>query len=102
MEKFIIAPGIYVVPNLGRIDCTNKVEQATQVKLYLNPHFSHFITATKEGVALLKKEKLTEKDVALLLQRAKTPDEVDWLLKVLSSPPLEKIGDITKKRLLAS
>ena len=64
MGKFNIKPGIYVVPDFGRIDCNNEVSDKNQVQLYLNPHFRVFIDATQKGIALLKKEKLTEKQVA--------------------------------------
>jgi hypothetical protein len=93
-DKFIIKPGIYVVPNYGRIDCNKKVPQAEQVKLYLNPQFSQFITATPQGVALLKKEKPNEKQIASLLQRAKSVEEVNALLEIKSSKPLKNIATI--------
>ena len=92
--SFIIKPGIYVVPDFGRIDCNNEVSDKNQVQLYLNPHFRVFIDATQKGIALLKKEKLTEKQVAQLINRAKNPDEISWLLDVKSNKTLEKIADI--------
>lgn len=94
MSKFNITPGIYVVPNFGRIDCNKYVSQKNQVALYLNPHFRVFINATQEGIALLKKEKLSEKQVAQLINRAKTPEEVKWLLEVKSNKALQNIAEI--------
>lgn len=101
MEKFNIKPGIYVVPDFGRIDCNNEVSDKDQVKLYLNPHFRVFIDATQKGIALLKKEKLTEKQIAKLINRAKNPDEVSWLLEVKSTKSLEKLAETKIKALNA-
>lgn len=99
MGKFNIKPGIYVVPDFGRIDCNNEVSDKNQVALYLNPHFRVFIDATQKGIALLKKEKLTEKQIAQLINRAKTDEEVSWLLDVKSTKTLEKLAEIKTKAL---
>lgn len=98
-DTFIINPGIYHVPNFGRVDCNKLPNRATLVKLYLNKSFSSFITPTKEGVALLKKEKLEPKHIVQLIHRAKTPDEVDWLLEVKSNKLVKNIAETRKKAL---
>lgn len=100
-QPFNITPGIYVVPNFGRIDCTKPLPPETQVTLYLNPAFSTFISATKDGIALLKKEKPTVQQIARLLQSAKSEDEVNWLLDVKSNKALQNIAEIKIKALTA-
>ena len=99
-DKFSIKKGIYNVPNFGRVDANKKVKQSDQVQLYLNKHFSFFITPTQEGVALLKKEKLKDAAIVQLIQRAKTPQEVDWLLELKSTKVIKNIAETRKAALL--
>ena len=97
---FNIRTGIHVVPGIGKVDCNKKLESAEAIQLYMNPAFSSFITLQEAGVAVLKKKKLTEKEVAQLIQRANTVNEVDFLLKVKSGKLLEKLAETKKSALI--
>jgi len=99
MANFIIKPGIHNVPNHGRVDCNKTLDETLQVKLYLEPNFRHFITPTKSGIALLKKQKPTDQELAKLLLHAKTVDEVEWLLDIKSTKPLKAIAETRIKAL---
>lgn len=98
-EKFNIRPGIYNVPDLGRVDCTKAVKQSIALDLYLNKHFSQFITLTEAGVSFLKKQKLKSSVVAGLITRAKTVDEIKLLLKVDSTETIQRIAETRIKAL---
>lgn len=98
-ETFIVKKGIHNVPNHGRVDCNKKINQSVLVALYLNKHFSQFITLKKGGIKLLRKEKLTDAQIVQLIQRAKTTIEVDWLLEVKSNKVINKIAETRKNSL---
>lgn len=91
-QPFKIVPGIYVVPNHGRVDCTKKVKQATAVQLYLNKKFSQFIELQEDGVKLLKKEKLDNKTIAGLITRSTSADEVNLLVQLSDTEAIQNIG----------
>ena len=95
-QPFDIKPGIYTVPNFGRIDCSKKVKQNDAVALYLNKAFAQFITLKEGGVNLLKKEKPTIKQLSQLVIKAKSAEEVDLLLKLTDSKTVLTIAE-TKK-----
>lgn len=97
-KQFNIRKGIYVVPNFGRIDATKKVKQDHMLALYLNPKFP-FIELLPDGVALLKKAKLNQKQIAALILNAKTVQEIELLLEVNSSDTLKNIAETKKKAL---
>lgn len=97
--KFNIRPGIYNVPNLGRVDCTKAVKQDVGLALYLNKHFSQFITLTEAGVSFLKKQKLKSNVVAGLITRAKTVGQVELLLKVNDTATIQRIAETRIKAL---
>lgn len=98
-EKFNIRPGIYNVPNIGRVDCTKAVKQDVALGLYLNKHFSQFISLNEGGVGFLKKQKLKNTVIAGLITRAKTVKEVNLLLEVKTTDALQRIADTRIKSL---
>lgn len=98
---FNIKKGVYVVPELGRFDCNKPLTNDQQVELYLNSHFKPFITLNEAGVALLKKAKATKKQVAALIVKANTTDEVELLLKVHTDKTLEGIAEQKRKSLIS-
>lgn len=98
-KAFNIRKGIYVVPGIGRVDCNKTVSNKTAVALYRNRQFP-FIELKEEGVALLKKEKLSKKEVSTLILDAHTPEEVDLLLLVCDEEALKGIAATRKKTLL--
>ena len=95
---FTVRPGIYVVPNFGRIDTTKKVSDQKLLELYENNHFP-FITITKKAVPFLKKQKLSTKRVASLIMQAQTVEEVNLLLEVKNSKPLPSLAETKIKSL---
>lgn len=97
--KFIVKKGIHNVPNHGRVDCNKKLNNSTLVSLYLNKHFSSFITATKGGIQLIKKQKLTDKQIVKLIQRAKSTDEVECLQAVKTNKLIDNIAETRKNAL---
>ena len=79
-QSFNIKPGIYVVPNMGRVNATKKLSIEQQVNLYLNTKFP-FITLLEAGVAVL-------------INHAKTKQEVDLILQLKpKSDTLKRIAD---------
>ena len=92
-QSFNIKPGIYVVPNMGRVNATKKLSIEQQVNLYLNTKFP-FITLLEAGVKALKKRKLKDKQIAVLINHAKTKQEVDLILQLKpKSDTLKRIAD---------
>ena len=96
-QPFNIQKGIYVIPNLGRIDCNKSLTNDQQVELYRNLHFKTFITLNEAGVKLLKKAKATKKEVASLILKAHSLEEVDLLLKVHTDKSLQAIAEQKKE-----
>ena len=99
-KAFNIQKGIFIVPNIGRVDCNKMVDNKTAVALYRNRKFP-FIELQEKGVELLKKEKLQPKEVSALILDAKTTEEVDLLLKLCKEEALQGIAETRKKTLLS-
>jgi hypothetical protein len=93
--KFKIRPGVYIVPNLGRIDATAKLKQETELALYLNKDFP-FIELLEGGVNFLKKQKLSQKTISGLIMKSQSAEEIELLSKLSDS---ETIARIVKQRL---
>src|SRR5690606_15462246 len=98
-KNFNIRPGIYNIPDFGRVVATKPLEDSVSVKLYLSKSFP-FISLKEGGVDLLKKEKLSEKEVARLILKSKGTKEIDLLLKVKSNKVLESIAETKKKSIV--
>lgn len=97
-NDFEIRPGRYVVPNQGTINTKQPLTNDVKVALYLNKSFP-FITLKPDGVKVLKKAKLSAQQVASLIRKAKTPQEVDLILKVRTNKTLRTIAEVTKHKL---
>lgn len=89
---FVVKPGIYHIPNFGKLDTRKEVSNSQYLTLYENAAFP-FISITKESVKFLKKEKLSEKRLASLILRATSADEVNLLLEVKSTKKLKSIAE---------
>lgn len=98
-KNFDIRPGIYSIPDYGRVVATKSLEDGVSVKLYLSDTFP-FISLKEGGVDLLKKEKLSEKEIARLILKSKSSNEVDLILKVKSNKVLENIAETKKQSFL--
>ncbi len=97
-NDFEIRPGRYVVPNLGTVNTKQPLTDEKKVALYLNKSFP-FITLKADGVKVLRKAKLTAPQVASLIRQAKTPEEIDLILKVRTNKTLRTIAEITKHKM---
>ena len=90
---FVIRPGIYNIPELGkRIDTRNELPKEALLELYLCKSFP-FITITKKAIPLLKKQKYSAKQIVALIMKAKTADEVNWLLEVNATKAVKTIAE---------
>jgi hypothetical protein len=89
---FVVRPGIYHIPNFGKLDTRKKVSNAQYLALYENKDFP-FITISEEVIPFLKKEKLSEKRLINLIQQATSANEVNWLLEVKTSKKLKAIAE---------
>ena len=90
----ITRPGRYTVPNWGRLDTTIEVPNERLLALYQYKGFPWIVlNPGKETVTFLKKQKLNDQQLAALIQRASTPEEIETLLKVKSSDTLKKIAE---------
>lgn len=96
-EDFYIRPGRYVVPNHGVVNTKLPISDNDKVALYLNKKFP-FITLQPGGVKLLKKAKLSNEQLTVLIRHSKSADEVDMVLKVRSNKVLRRIADFTKAK----
>lgn len=97
-KAFDIKPAIYVVPKIGRVDCTKELPIEMQVQLYLSPHFKVFIELKKDGIKLLKKEGLPDQTLARLIMAAQSAEEIALLLDVKSSKTIKKIAETALKK----
>lgn len=89
---FVLRPGIYHIPNFGKLDTRKKVSNTQYLALYENKDFP-FISITEKAIPFLKKEKLSEKRIACLIQQATSVNEVNWLLEVKSSKKLKTLAE---------
>lgn len=97
---FVIKPGIYHIPELDkRIDTRTELSNKQMLELCLCKSFSYFISITPKAVPFLQKQKLTTKQLAGLILRAKTVEEVNLLLEVKSTKSLKTIAETKIKAL---
>jgi hypothetical protein len=85
---FVIKPGIYHIPNFGKLDTRKTVTNAKSLELYKNPAFP-FISITEEVIPFLKKEKLSEKTLVNLIKQAQSAEEVAILVQVKSTKKIK-------------
>ena len=93
---FIIKPGIYHIPNFGKLDTRKEVSNSQYLALYENKHFP-FISITEEAISFLKKERLSEKRLVCLILQATSADEVNLLLEVKSTKKIKRIAETKLK-----
>ena len=90
---FTIRPGIYHIPNFGKLDTRKKVSNKDLITLYENKDFP-FIKPTRNAIEILKKEKLSEKRVLYLIDEATSKEEVEILLEVKSTKKIQAFSKI--------
>ena len=93
LNGFWVRPGIYNIPGHGRVDATQPLPEQELVDLYLNKHFP-FIRINEKAIKALKAQNLTLKQLAGLIHRASSKEEVQYLLKVRSTKALERIASV--------
>ena len=59
---FVVRPGIYHIPNFGKLDTRKKVSNAQYLALYENKDFP-FITISEEVIPFLKRKNYQKKDL---------------------------------------
>src|SRR5690606_8794381 len=92
---FHIKPGIYDVPNVGKVNAMQPVSDETSLKLYkLKRGVFPFIKPNEKTLAFLKKQKLTDKEIAPLIQNAQTEAEVEMLLKLTKGKIIKRIAEV--------
>lgn len=96
---FVIKPGIYHIPNLGKLDTRKTVSNSKCLELYKNPAFP-FISITEEAIPFLKKEKLSEKSLVNLIEQAQSAEEVAILLKVKSTKKIKASAELKTEQFL--
>tara|TARA_R110002096_G_C14661308_1_gene728001 strand:+ start:5870 stop:6160 length:291 start_codon:yes stop_codon:yes gene_type:complete len=87
---FVVRPGIYNIPNFGKLDTRKEISDSQYLALYENSAFP-FIQITEEAVVFLKKQKLSEKRMIALISRATTKEELTLLLAVKSSKKMKAL-----------
>lgn len=95
-KGFDIRPGIYVVPELGRFDTRVTLSDESLIALALSPKFP-FITITVAAVKIIKKAKLSQKEIASLILQSKSIEELDAVISIKKSKILDRI--VKTKRL---
>ncbi len=90
----ITRPGRYTIPNWGSLDTKKEVSNERLLLLYADKGFPWIeLISGKKTVAFLKKQKLTEKQLAGLILNANTVSDVNVLLEVSSKKTLKTIAE---------
>ena len=89
---FVIKPGIYHIPNFGKLDTRNEISTSKCLELYENNNFP-FIKITEDVIAFLKKEKLSDKRLIKLIEQAQSSEEILILMQVKTSKKIKSVAD---------
>lgn len=92
-KAFTIQPGKYTIPAIGKVDTTtNEVSDEKALAIYkLDRRVFPWIKLGPGAGSFLKKQKLTVKELASLVQNARSVEEVEILAGLSDSKPLEGI-----------
>jgi hypothetical protein len=91
-KAFKIAPGRYDIPGIGRVDAQKEVSDETAFAIYkLSRRVFPWITLGPGAGSFLKKQKLTVKEIASLVQNATSSEEIEILSGLSDSKPLARI-----------
>tara|TARA_R110002167_G_scaffold364968_1_gene588349 strand:+ start:6013 stop:6333 length:321 start_codon:yes stop_codon:yes gene_type:complete len=95
MKFKITRPGRYTVPNWGHLDTrVDTPSDERLLALYKDKGFPWIaLQPGKETVAFLKKQKLTNAQLSVLILQANSKEEIETLLKVSSKAALKKIAE---------
>ena len=99
-KAFKVAPGRYDIPGIGKVDAQKKVSDETAFAIYkLSRRVFPWIELGADALPFLKKQKLTVKQIAALVQNARTAEEIEILAGLSDSKPLAGIVETKLKSL---
>lgn len=94
-DFFHIKPGKYDVPKVGKVNALLPVSDEIAFATYkLKRGVFPWITPNENTLAFLKKQKLTAKEIAPLIQNAQTEAEVEMLLELTKSKTIGRIAEV--------
>tara|TARA_R100000789_G_C2970873_1_gene140714 strand:- start:249 stop:569 length:321 start_codon:yes stop_codon:yes gene_type:complete len=99
-KAFKIAPGRFHIPNIGFVDAQKKVSDDKAFAIYkLSRRVFPWIQLGPEAESYLKKQKLVAKDVAQLVQNARTKEEAERLAALSETKTVNGILETKLKSL---
>ena len=97
-KAFIIAPGRYDIPGIGKVDSTKEVSNEKAFSIYkLSRRVFPWIKPGPDAAAFLKKQKLNAKEIASLIQKAKTTEEIEMLAGLSTAKAVNSIAETRLK-----
>lgn len=97
---FKITPGKYHIPSLGFVDSNSEVSDEKALAIYKLPRrVFPFISLGPDAGSFLKKQKLTVKEIASLVQNARTAEEIEILTGLSRSKTVKRIAETKLKSL---
>jgi hypothetical protein len=99
-KVFKVAAGRYDIPKIGRLDTTVEVSDERLFAIYKLPRKVFPWISLKSGAkAFLKKQKLTVKEIASLVQNASSAQELELLSGISDSKTITGIAETKLKAL---
>ena len=99
-KAFIIAPGKFDIPGIGKVNSNQEVSDEKAFSIYkLDRRVFPWIKPGPGAASFLKKQKLTVKEIASLVHHAKTSEEINILAELSDSKPLQGIIETRLKAL---
>ncbi|MCC4228388.1 hypothetical protein [Zunongwangia profunda] len=100
MKAFKIAPGRYVIPNVGSVDAQKEVSDNKLFEIYKLPRrVFPWIQLGPDALEYLQTKKLHYKEVAKLILNAKTLQEVETLMKLSDTKTVARVAETKSKSL---
>ncbi len=100
IKAFKIAPGRYVIPNVGSVDAQKEVSDNVLFEIYKLPRrVFPWIQLGPDAEAFLKKQKLHVKDFAKLVNNARTKNEIELLARISDTKTIDRIAETKLKAL---
>jgi len=99
-EAFTIAPCVYNIPGIGRVDSTKEISDEIAFSIYkLKRGVFPWIKLGPGAGSFLKKQKLTVKEIVSLVANARTAEEIEILASLTESKTVAGIVDVRLKAL---
>ncbi|MDN3595313.1 hypothetical protein [Zunongwangia endophytica] len=94
-KAFKIAPGRYVIPNIGSVDAQKEVSNNVLFEIYKLPRrVFPWIQLGPDAEAFIKKQKLNVKDFAKLVNNARTKNEIELLARLSATKTIDRIAEV--------